>query len=152
MGLGIGRGRSNPYPLSLSFVSVVDQTLDVPGQEPTLAVEESGTCQATLPPVLEGSENKSWKKEEEGRGTEREGRGLVERERAKERVMSSAFLRASEISLGKDRRLTGTLKEEISWINQRSSPPGARSMISLRACAAALPGIVLPRSRARASG
>ena len=37
------------------------------------------------------------------------------RERAKERVTSIASsLSASEASLGKDRRFTGTLKEEIS--------------------------------------
>jgi hypothetical protein len=36
------------------------------------------------------------------------------RVRAKDRVTSNASRRASEASLGKDLRLTGTLKEEIS--------------------------------------
>ena len=70
-------------PLTLSEWAswvVVDQTRDVPGQEPIATVEESGCCQVTLTPVLEGSENKSWKNDEEGRGTEGEGRSLVERE------------------------------------------------------------------------
>ncbi len=39
------------------------------------------------------------------------------RERAKERVISSASRFASEASLGKDRRFTGTLKEVISWMS-----------------------------------
>ena len=53
------------------------------------------------------------------------------RERAKERVISSASLNASKAALGKDRRATGTLKEEISWMSQRSSPPGAHAIMSL---------------------
>ena len=73
---------------------------------------------------------------------------VVWKDRAKDRVISNAPLMASEASLGEDRRLTGTMKEEISYMSQRSSPPGTLSMISLRAGAVALPGIVLPKSRA----
>jgi hypothetical protein len=51
--------------------------------------------------------------------------------------------------LGKDRRFTGTLKEEISSRSQQSSPPGALTMIPLRAWAAALPGMELPGRRAK---
>ena len=79
MGLGRGRRSSTPYPLSLGFVGIDDKTCDVPSQEPTAAVEESSCRLATLTPVLEGSEDNSWKKNEEGRGAEGEGRRLVER-------------------------------------------------------------------------
>ena len=39
------------------------------------------------------------------------------KEKAKERVISSASLKASEASLRKDRRFTGTFKVEISWLS-----------------------------------
>ena len=54
-------------------------------------------------------------------------------ERAKERVMSSASLRASEASLGNERLFTGTLNVEISFRSQQSSPPRAFAMRPLRA-------------------
>ncbi len=54
-------------------------------------------------------------------------------ERAKDRVVSSASLKPSEASLGNERLFTGTLKEEISFSNQQSSPPGAFAMRPLRA-------------------
>jgi hypothetical protein len=93
--------------------------------------------------ILEGSHEESWEKDEEGRSTERRRRVLW-REIAKERVISNASLKASETSLGKERRFTGTFKWEISCISKRSSPPGALSMMSLKALATALPGIALP--------
>ena len=55
------------------------------------------------------------------------------RERAKERVTSKASLKASEASLGNERRFTGTLNEEISWRSHQSSPLGALAMRPLRA-------------------
>ena len=72
------------------------------------------------------------------------------RERAKERVTSIASLKVSEASLGKERRFTGTLKEEISLRSQQSSPPGEFSMRPFRAWAAALPGMELLGRRAKA--
>ena len=72
------RSRSTPYPLSLGFLGVVDKTRNVASQEPPAAVEESCCRQAALTPILEGSENKYLKKDEEGRGTVGERRNLVE--------------------------------------------------------------------------
>ena len=78
MGLGRSRRSSTPYALSLGFVGVVDKARNVTSQEHLAAIEESNCRQAALTPILEGSENKSWKKDEEGGGSEGEGRSLVE--------------------------------------------------------------------------
>ena len=78
MGLGRSRRSSTPYPLSLGFMGVVDKARNVTSQKPLATIEEGCCRQAALAPFLEGSDNKYWKKDEEGRGTEGEGRSLVE--------------------------------------------------------------------------
>ena len=55
------------------------------------------------------------------------------KESANERVSSRVFFRVMETSLGKPRRLTGTLKLEISSKSYFSSPQVESSMIDFRA-------------------
>ena len=68
-------------------------------------------------------------------------------DRANERVASRVSHRALEASLGKQRRLTGTLKFEISSKSRFSSPPVERIIMDLRNWAVALPGVELPGIR-----
>ena len=55
------------------------------------------------------------------------------KESANERISSIVSLRAMKASLGKQWRLTGTLKFEISSKSHFSSPPVEWSMIDFRA-------------------
>ncbi len=54
-------------------------------------------------------------------------------DRANERVSSKVSLRAPGASLVKQRRLTGTLKLDIFYRSQFSSPPIERSIMALMA-------------------
>ncbi len=58
-------------------------------------------------------------------------------------MQSRASRNVDDASFGKERRLTGTLKQEISETSQASSPSGESLIISLRASAAELPGLEL---------
>ena len=68
MGLSKSRRSSTPYALSLGLVSLDDEARYIPSQEPFASLEE-GSCREAAPAsVLEGSEDESWEKDEEGRG------------------------------------------------------------------------------------
>ncbi len=65
------------------------------------------------------------------------------------RAASRASRSGLVASFGNVLRFTGTLKEDISCNSHCASPSGARSIMVLRARAAALPGVVLSASSAR---
>ena len=109
-------------PFGMVFVGVVDKACNVSCQGHHATTKEGCGSETSMASAWEGSKDESWEEDEECKGAEGEGEVLW-RERAKERVTSSASLNASESSFGKERRFTGTLKEEISWRSQRSSPP-----------------------------
>ncbi len=70
-------------------------------------------------------------------------------DRASVRALSRASRSGLVASFGNILRFTGTLKEDISCSSHCASPSGARSIMVLRARAAALPGVVLSANSAR---
>ena len=70
------------------------------------------------------------------------------RDNASVRAASNESRNGFVASFGNILRFTGMLKKEISWSSHCASPPGERSIMVLRACAAALPGVVLSGSKA----
>ncbi len=80
MGLSRNNRGSTPYPLGMGFARLVDEARYVPNLEPSATVEEGSCREAALTSVLEGYEDESWEKDEEGRCIEGEGRSLVDGE------------------------------------------------------------------------
>ena len=68
------------------------------------------------------------------------------RDRAIERIASRVSLKTIAAFFGNNRRFTGTVNIEISVSSHLSSPPMELRMMSIRAIADALPGVVLPSS------
>ena len=76
--MGKSNRGSTSYPLSMSFASLVDKARYVPSQEPFATLEEGSSREVALASAMEGSEDESWEMDEESKGVEGEGRGLVE--------------------------------------------------------------------------